>query len=59
MSGKNHSALFPIKSDLRLSDSIRIILQEHFIKVGEEKDISVSYILKIKKKSNLKSKTKL
>lgn len=50
MSGKNHSALFPIKPDLRVTDSIRIILQKHFMKVEEEKDTSLSYILKIFKK---------
>lgn len=60
MSRKNHSALLHIKSDLRVLDSIRLILQEHFIKL-EKRKIPLYLILKRlkKKKSNIKSKTKL
>lgn len=40
MSGKNHSALFPL--NLISKYLIQLELSEHFIKAGEEKDASVS-----------------
>lgn len=56
MSRENHSALLPIKSDLRVSNSIRITFQEHCIKVGGEKDRSVCYIMNMENKTEKQNK---
>lgn len=56
MSEENHSALLPIKSDLRVTNSIRIIFQDPYIKVVEETDSSVFHTMNMENKTEKQNK---
>jgi len=56
MSGENHSALLPIKSDLRVTNSLTINFQEHYIEVREETDTSIFHIMNMENKMEKQTK---